>query len=114
MTKVLSLILTLVFVGFFTGAAEAGRCDHERYQWGTVVKPFCRENPRVGITIGIGIPHGHPGHQCRHRGCGRGGPMYRPQYRPMPITQGPQCRPCIQGFARVPMPGKPCWCEPIQ
>ncbi len=104
MTKVLSLILAFMFVGVFTDVAEAGRCDPQRTASGVTVFPFCRENPQVGIHIGI--PQGH----AHHRGCGHG----RPMYRPMPVMQGPQCRPCVPGFARMPIPDKPCWCGPIQ
>lgn len=107
MTKVLSLLLALVFVGVFADFAEAGRCDPQRSASGVTVFPFCRENPRIGIRVEI--PRGYSRHR-HYRGCGHGHPMYRP----MPVVQGPQCRPCIPGFARVPMPGKPCWCEPMQ
>lgn len=106
MTKVLSLVLAIIFVGVFTGAAEAGRCDPRYTASGVTVYPFCREAPRAGVHIGF--PRAHSRHRC-HRGC-----SHRPHYQPMPVMQVPQCRPCIEGFARVPMPGKPCWCEPIQ
>lgn len=111
MTKVLSLVLAFIFFGTFMSAAEAGRCDPQRTGAGITVYPFCREAPRVGVHFGF--PRGHHRHRC-HRGCGHRYPMYRPQYQPIPVMQAPQCRPCIDGFARVPMPGKPCWCEPIQ
>lgn len=108
MTKVLSLVLALMFIGFFTGAAEAGRCDHEKYQWGTVVKPFCREKPKVGIYIGI--PHGQHGHRC-HRGCSRNGHRPMMQHRPMPAAAaGPPCNRCVAGYVPAPRPGHPCGC----
>ncbi len=104
MTKVLSLVLALMFVGVITGAAEAGQCDPHYGRSGVTLYTFCTPR-RPEIRFHFGTSRGHHGH--RHH-------TYRPRHRAMPTMHVPQCRPCIEGFARVPLPGKPCWCEPIQ
>lgn len=111
MTKVLSLMLAIIFIGTLAGAAEAGRCDPRHGRDRVTVYPFCREQPsyphlQLQLRMGRGHRHG-PG--CGHPGYGQRYPQ------PMPVVMpGPQCNPCMEGFARSPIPGKPCWCEPIQ
>jgi hypothetical protein len=33
---------------------------------------------------------------------------------PPPGNGGAMCNPCASGYARSPIPGKPCWCKPVQ